>query len=280
MKETTKKIILERLEKASELIEKSRIDDAIEEIVSTFSLEKTEKDMYGAPTQILHLVGKRLGKKVTEENLDKYLGYCHSMWDSDERDRRVCIAHTLGAMHRIDPERMTTEIFKLVETSNNWEESDITACYGCENLVRKHPDKYLPLILPYLESNNVWVLRGALVILYRLPMKRSEYTGKVLEAVEPLLTHEHEQVKKQNKFGVGILNRGNKEDLINFIRKYKNTDNPTIVQVLQEACWKLGDDIAEVVKVWENSENPRIQRTAKSIHKRMKKGGEKDANMQ
>jgi len=271
MKDTTKKIILERLQKASKSIEKGRIDDAIEEIIFTFSLEKTEKDMYGAPTEILHFVGKELGKKVTKENLSRYLEYCHSMWNSNERDKRVCIAHTLGAMHRISPERMTAEVFRLVESSNNWEESDITACYGCENSVRKYPEKYLQLILPYLKSDNIWILRGALVVLYRLPMKRPGYTKRVLEAVEPLLSHEHEQVKKQNKFGMGILNRGDREDLIGFIRKYKNTDNPTIVQVLQEACWKLGKDVADVVRAWENSKNSKIQRTAKSILKRMKR---------
>jgi hypothetical protein len=226
--------------------------------------------MYGAPVALLHLIGKELGKKTTSENLDNYIRYCDRMWKTEKRDNRICIARTLGYLNKIDPERITKYVFTLVESANSWEESDVVAGYGCENLVRKEPEKYVPLILPYLKSDNVWVLRGALVILYRLPMKRPEYTREVLDAIEPLLSHQHEQVKKQNKFGVGILNRGDKDELVKFIQTYKDTENQTIVQVLQEACWKLGDEVRDVVEVWEASENSKIRRTAQSILRRMK----------
>ncbi|OHD57642.1 MAG: hypothetical protein A2Y33_06290 [Spirochaetes bacterium GWF1_51_8] len=266
----TKQKLIDGCREAVGLIEDGKPANTTPLLQGLFNLERTEKEMYGAPKELIDTVGDLLGKAVNAANFEKFIPFCEIVWATGKRDFRVGLSLTLAGMASLQPDRMIPYVFHLIESSNNWEESDNIGGYGLEHLARNNPEIYFDKIAAYLKSANIWVLRGALVILYRLPMKRPDYSRRVLDAVEPLLSHPDEQVYKMNKFGIGIMNRGDKSELVKFINKFAKTGNARIVQSLQEACWKLGKDVLPAVNEWLKSPNPKIRKTAESIIKKIK----------
>jgi 3-methyladenine DNA glycosylase AlkD len=139
------------------------------------------------------------------------------LWDDYGREGRVVAVFPLGKMELAEPEIIFPFTMELCRSCHTWEDSDQLAMRGVEPIVRKNPEKWLPLMEPWLEDENRWVRRCGITVVGRLPMKQAAYTWRCLELAGSLLLDREEVVKKATSFAIRLCARGDIQPVVDFL---------------------------------------------------------------
>ncbi len=169
--------------------------------------QREQQETIGIPVAELKMIGKELGK-AARKNIDGFLPLVRLLWESYGREGRVVAVIPLGDMELEAPQRLIPEIKALCRSCLTWEDADRIAMDGLEPIIRKSPQDWLGHLTAWVEDENLWVRRAAVIVIGRLPMKHSTYTESCLLMVEPVLGDPETDVKRAVSFAIRLMVRG------------------------------------------------------------------------
>jgi len=195
----------------------------------------------GTPVAVLKAMGQEIGKEA-RKRVDDFIPLACHLWDHYGREGRILASTFLGPMELVAPKEVIPVIYQLAQTCIAWEDCDQLTMSALEPIVRKDPPGYLDRLAPWVADENKWVRRAAITAIGRLPMKRSEYTARCLELVEPVLGDADLDVKRALSFAIRVSARGQVAPVHDFIRAHRDAADA-------DSIWVLCDVIRSMTKV-------------------------------
>ena len=192
---------------------------------------RQQQETVGIPVPILKTIGKGL-IKAARKCVDDFIPLTRMLWDDYGREGRVVGLIPLGAMELVDPEKIVPMLKEMCRNCVTWEDADRMAMDALEPIVRKKPEVWLSTLEPWLVDENKWVRRVGVIVVGRLPMKRSEYTERCLGMVEELLFDEEVDVKKGVSFAIRLCCRGAIDPVRDLLERHVPPKDATATWVL------------------------------------------------
>jgi 3-methyladenine DNA glycosylase AlkD len=207
-------------------------------VIKAYLREKQET--IGIPVPVLKSIGKQIGK-LARQNVDDFIPLVQVLWSDYGREGRVVALIPLGNMELVNPERIVPLLKDLCATCLTWEDADRLAMDALEPVVRQHPEDWLPTLSPWLEDENKWVRRAAVIVVGRLPMRSPQYAGQYLKMIECVLYDQDTDIKKAVSFAVRLVAKGDVASVGDFLEQHIPPTDPT-------ATWVLCDIIRSMAK--------------------------------
>jgi len=201
---------------------------------------REQQETIGIPVPVLKSIGKEISK-AAKGQVDDYLPLVQLLWDEYGREGRVVATIPMGAMELANPEKMVPLLRDMCRTCLTWEDADRLAMDALEPVVRKKPAEWLHAPASWLEDENRWVRRAAVIVLGRLPLKHPDYARECLSLIERLLYDEDEQVKKAVSFAIRLVERADIAPVHELLSQHVPPENPA-------AAWVLCDVIRSMAK--------------------------------
>jgi 3-methyladenine DNA glycosylase AlkD len=201
---------------------------------------REQQETIGIPVPVLKSIGKAIGK-VARGRVDDFQPLAQLLWNDYGREGRVVAVIPLGSMELANPERIVPWLREICRTCLTWEDADRLAMDALEPIVRKHPERWLREIEPWLEDENKWVRRASVTVVGRLPMKQPEYAAQALRLIERLLPDEEIDVKKAVSFAIRLVAKGEISPVRDFLARHIPAENPA-------ATWVLCDAVRSMTK--------------------------------
>jgi 3-methyladenine DNA glycosylase AlkD len=248
--------------------------------VAGVKAEQREKQEHvGTPVEVLKIIGKETGK-VARQRVPEYIPLARLLWDDYGREGRIVAAHVLGPMELTDPAALVPVIMDLCRTCASWEDADQLAMNALEPIVRKYPDQWLDVMVPWLDDANLWVRRAGVTTVGRLPMKHAAYTARCVTLSERLLLDEETDVKRAVSFALRICARGDVVPVRDFLARHVPPQNPAatwvLCDVIRSMAAKLLPEFVPLLPRYEHwaadpALNSRDRRSIESAVKKLQK---------
>lgn len=198
------------------LIEAFQAEQNLEQAVGMAAYMKNQFSFLGIPkprrVQLQKEYIKQAQKKGEVDWEDLF-----SLWERPEREYQYTAVDYLRSLQDLLRSADIDNIKRLIVTKSWWDTVDLLASGPTGYLCLKHPDLVDSRIIPWSHSENMWLVRTAL--LYQLKYKANTDTG-VLEQV--ILTNRSSQQFFINK-AIGWI-----------LREYSKTDNEWVARFLAD----------------------------------------------
>jgi 3-methyladenine DNA glycosylase AlkD len=231
----------------------------------------------GTPVPVLKAMGREIGKVAKKRVADFIPLACH-LWDNYAREGRLLASSFLGPMELTAPEAVIPVIYQLAQTCVAWEDCDQLAMTALEPIVRKDPEGYLDRLAPWVTDENKWVRRAAITAIGRLPMKRTDYTARCLELVEPALGDSDLDVKRALSFAIRASARGQIAPVRDSILAHRDAADPDSIWVLCDVIRSMTKaflpqftDLLPVYEAWLETADARTKRSVESAINTLRK---------
>ena len=197
--------------------------------------QRRQQETAGIPVPALKTIGKEIARSA-RVRVDDILPLARLLWEAYGREGRVVAVYPLGAMELVEPERLLPLLMALCRDCITWEDADQLAMNAVEPIVRKHPERWLDAMEPWLTDENKWVRRTGVMVTGRLPMKHPAYTVRCLGLAGRLLSDEEVDVKRAVSFAIRLCARGDMSAVVDFLTEHVPPSDPA-------ATWTLCDVI-------------------------------------
>jgi 3-methyladenine DNA glycosylase AlkD len=231
----------------------------------------------GTPVPVLKAMGDGIGKAARKRVAD-FIPLARHLWDNYGREGRLLASTFLGPMELAAPETVIPVIYQLAQTCIAWEDCDQLAMSALEPIVRKDPEGYLDRLAPWVTDENKWVRRAAITAIGRLPMKRTGYTARCLELVEPALGDPDLDVKRALSFAVRVSARGQVAPVRDFILAHRDMADVDSIWVLCDVIRSMTKallpqlaDLLPVYEAWMQTTDARAKRSVESAINTLRK---------
>jgi 3-methyladenine DNA glycosylase AlkD len=203
---------------------------------------RRQQETVGIPVPVLKSVANTI-KKPARKDVAAFLPLAELMWDEYGREGRVIAAIVLGAMELVDPNTVIPLLLTFSRSCVTWEDADRIAMDAIEPIVRHDPETWLEVVEPWVEDENKWVRRAAIIVIGRLPMKRPEYASRCLNSAEKLLLDSETDVKKAVSFAIRLTARGDLVAVREWLELVVPPQDPA-------ATWVLCDSLRSMTKAF------------------------------
>lgn len=208
---------------------------------------RERQETVGIPVDVLRAIGRAVGS-MARQRVEDFVPLARLLWEAYGREGRVVAVHVLGAMELAAPARVLPLLLALCRTCHTWEDADQMAMRAVEPIVRREPDRWLPVMEAWLDDEDKWVHRVAVTVVGRLPMKHAAYTARCLALTEKLLHAQDTDVKKAVSFAIRLAARGHVEPVRDFLARHVPPQDPAATWVLCDATRKMSKKLLPAFK--------------------------------
>jgi len=195
-------------------------------------------DAAGIPIPVLKAIGDELAR-AARKDVRGFLPLAQLLWDEHGREGRVIALIVLGAMELVEPEHIVPLLKDLCKRCATWEDADRLAMDALEPIVRKHPERWLDDLEPWLKDKNKWVRRAAITVVARIPMKHPAYAGRCLQLAERMLSDSETDVRRAVSFAIRLCAKADAGLVSAFLKKLVPASDQAAVWVLCDVIRSL-----------------------------------------
>lgn len=201
---------------------------------------REQQETVGIPVPVLKSIGLEISK-LARHHVDDFLPLVQLLWEEYGREGRVVATIPMGAMELTQPQKVIPLLREMCRTCLTWEDADRLGMDALEPIVRKKPAEWLSALEPWLDDENKWVRRAAVIVIGRLPMKHPQYARQCMASVERLLYDAEVDVIKAVSFAIRLIARGEIGPVHEFLAHHVPPEKPA-------ATWLLCDVIRSMAK--------------------------------
>jgi 3-methyladenine DNA glycosylase AlkD len=201
--------------------------------------QQEAQETAGIPVPILKEIGDTLSRSA-QKHVQDFLPLAQLLWEGYGREGRVVALPALGTMELADPEGIVPLLHHLCRSCITWEDCDRLAMDALEPIVRKQPEKWLPVMETWLMDENKWVRRAGVTVVGRLAMKQPRLTTRCLDLCQHLLFDTDDDVRKAVSFAIRICVRGEVGPVVAFLQRHVPPQDPAATWVLCDVIRSMG----------------------------------------
>ncbi len=245
--------LLEKTEDFEEFLQNLRrilIDFSDEERKETYKKYIPNMgDNLGTPLPVLNLISNEFGK-WGEKNANKALDLLMKMWQRTHEERMIA-CKSLERIGKADLENSLRFIESILNDIKTWDICDTLATSGMKNIIISKSDDILASCERWVEDENKWIRRFAvvsLIPLVRIAPKKYQFGETELKIIEKLMEDEETDVKKGVAWVLRQISKKNPELIFNFLIKQTKTTNRNTKWIVRNGMKKLSNDQQEKIK--------------------------------
>ncbi len=188
---------------------------------------------YGTP---LH-IQLTLSDEFKKNKSDKLFDFLFILWNTGGREERNLFALSIGCFAE-KANMLLPEIKSCLEECGNWETCDNIGGSALKDIVLANEDNKLKCISNWIFDENLWVKRSVCAAIAEISKKR-DYSMASLDILEHAMTDPEKLMKKGVAWALRDISRKYPDNVIQFIYKWIETDNPHTKWIIKNSLKKL-----------------------------------------
>lgn len=211
------------------------------------------------PQAVLTLVAKTIAGKISK-NADQYLDFYDYIYTHKGENGKIIFAYLIAAACKKKPDEIVQYLKEKLFTIDDQKEANLLMDKAIFPLLKKQPQKYLPLVLDWLKQDNPIFIAA----LEHLLLKFIKYDKTQIKPIFSKLetawfSPSHEIVMLSYHF-LKQAYKLDKDFYFQAFQAYQNTRNPDFAGILCEAIVCHNEVIEQMVEKWSRSGNIKLKK--------------------
>lgn len=226
------------------------------------------REGHNIPNEVLTLVAKQIAKCIEKEHA-KHTEFLNYLWYEGLGNGKFIASIILSKIYTKDKDRYYAKMLEFVKDAKGQPEQGLIVDKVFFPLLKKYPDKYLPLAYNWVSSGDIQLEMLALKTLTKLCKAKHEYTKPVLRHLENKWAYApQEQLKGLSQFYKEVA-KIDLELYLDTFDFYDNSRDPNVVEILTGGISFYDKSIEKIVEEWTKSGNARLKKCALTGYKHL-----------
>lgn len=229
------------------------------------------------PNRVLTLVAKELAVNIEKEH-ELYQDFLDYLWYDGQENGKFILCVIINRIYSKDKKRYFDKVMEYIDSAKDPSDKALILDKVFLPLLRKYPDKYLPIAYKWFSEDDLEFQLLTLRILTRFVRAKPDYAKPVLRHLENRWPHAPEELIKGLARFFRDIAKIDRELYLDTFDFYDNSRDPDIIEILTGSISFYDKNIDKIVEEWTKSGNARLKRCAVTAYRnllRLKEKGKK-----